>query len=83
MRRVAARHHLDDNVCTVKEMASFTCSCPDAQMMCDMGYDSGMYSALAFVLLAIAVWSQCACNWVATIANLKTKTRGDVFVNEY
>ena len=48
---------------TVREMASFTCSCPDAQMMCDTGYDTGMYAALAFMLLAIAVWSQCACEW--------------------
>ena len=52
-----------DKLCVVGEMASFTCSCPDAQMMCDTGYDTGMYAALAFVLLAIAVWSQCACDW--------------------
>ena len=32
-------------------------------MACDTGYDSGMYAALAFVLLTIAVWSQCACDW--------------------
>ena len=32
-------------------------------MACDTGYDSGMYAALAFMLLAIAVWSQCACDW--------------------
>eukprot|EP01046_Picozoa_sp_COSAG06_P035309 COSAG06_NODE_3782_length_4911_cov_2.138612_8_plen_62_part_00 len=43
-------------------MASFTCSCPDAMMACDTGHDSGMYAALAFMLLAIAVWSQCACD---------------------
>ena len=30
-------------------------------MACDTGYDSGMYAALAFVLLAIAVW-QCGCD---------------------
>ena len=53
----------DENVCTYKEMASFTCSCPDAMMACDTGHDSGMYAALAFMLLAIAVWSQCACDW--------------------
>ena len=35
----------------------------DAQMMCDTGHDTGMYAALAFMLLAIAVWSQCACDW--------------------
>ena len=35
----------------------------DAMMACDTGYDSGMYAALAFMLLAIAVWSQCACDW--------------------
>ena len=44
-------------------MASFTCSCPDATMACDTGYDSGMYATLAFLLLAIAVWRQCACDW--------------------
>ena len=49
------------NMCTIREMASFTCSCPDAMMACDTGYDSGMYAALAFVLLAIAVW-QCGCD---------------------
>ena len=32
-------------------------------MACDTGYDSGMYAALAFLLLAIAVWRQCACDW--------------------
>ena len=52
-----------DNVHTYKEMASSTCGCPDAMMACDTGHDSGMYAALAFMLLAIAVWSQCACDW--------------------
>ena len=58
-RTVVLNH--SDNMCTVEEMASFTCSCPDAMMACDTGYDSGMYAALAFVLLAIAVW-QCGCD---------------------
>jgi len=39
----------------VGEMASFTCSYPDAQMMCDTGHDGGTYAALAFLLLTIAV----------------------------
>eukprot|EP01046_Picozoa_sp_COSAG06_P018570 COSAG06_NODE_1297_length_9956_cov_20.957796_7_plen_62_part_00 len=44
-------------------MASFTCSCPDAQMMCDTGHDGGTYAAVALLLLAIAVWTRCACDW--------------------
>ena len=58
--RTVVLHH-SDKMYTVGEMASFTCSCPDAMMACDTGYDSGMYAALAFVLLAIAVW-QCGCD---------------------
>ena len=46
-----------------EEMTSFTCSCLDAMMACDTSYDSGMQAALAFLLLAIAVWRQCACDW--------------------
>ena len=44
--------------CTPRARGAF------AQNVCVFtGYDTGMYAALAFVLLAIAVWSQCACDW--------------------
>ena len=46
-------------------MASSACSCPDASMnmTCDTGADGVVYTALLFLLLAIAVWSQCVCDW--------------------
>ena len=32
-------------------------------MTCDTGADGVVYTALLFLLLAIAVWSQCVCDW--------------------
>ena len=49
------------------EMALFTCSCPDAMMACDTGYDSGLYAALAGAIgeltgvVPMRTWRQKEC----------------------
>ena len=55
-RTVVLSH--SDNMCTVGEMATLSCSCPDAMMSCETGDNGGMLF-LVLLMIAYALYAQC------------------------